>query len=188
MTGIPDFNYPAFNQAAERWASSGWKVFNPATHSAIGVDQMDPDEARALFMKKDIEWVMDADAVAVLPGWQKSVGASVEVSVARVLLHPVYDAISGELWAESAVQEAQRLVHGDRGANYGHPIDDFGRTGRLWAAILGLPEAVAPEMVGLCMAAVKISREVNKPSRDNRVDLAGYAETIEMIHQRRAAK
>ena len=88
---------------------------------------------------------------------------------------------------ETALQEAQRLVHGDRGAAYGHPLDDFARTGRMWAAILGVPE-VTPEQVGLCMAAVKISREVNRPARDNRVDLAGYAETVEMIHLERARR
>lgn len=85
---------------------------------------------------------------------------------------------------ETALEEAQRLVHGNRGEDYGHPADDFTRTGRMWGAILDRDD-VPPELVGLCMAAVKISREVNKPKRDNRVDLAGYAETVEMIHQRR---
>jgi hypothetical protein len=87
---------------------------------------------------------------------------------------------------ETPLQEAQRLVHGDRGADYGHPIEDFGRTGRMWGAILGLDRAVTAEEVGLCMAAVKISRQVNKPKRDNMTDLAGYAETVYMITQRRA--
>lgn len=86
---------------------------------------------------------------------------------------------------ETILEEAQRLVHGDRGGDYGHPIDDFTRTGRLWGAILGLPGPVPPETVGLCMAAVKISREVNRPKRDNRVDAAGYLETVQMIHERR---
>lgn len=86
----------------------------------------------------------------------------------------------------SSLEEAQSLVHGDRGDDYGHPIDDFTRTGRMWGAILDLPD-VPPEKVGLCMAAVKISREVNKPKRDNRVDLAGYAETVDMVMNRKAA-
>ena len=89
--------------------------------------------------------------------------------------------------SETALEEAQRLVHGERGVAYGHPLDDFTRTGRLWAAILGI-DIVTPEQVGLCMAAVKISREVNRPGRDNRVDLAGYAETVQMIHDERARR
>lgn len=84
---------------------------------------------------------------------------------------------------ETALQEAQRLVHGDRGADYGHPIDDYTRTGRMWGAILGIGD-IDPRICCLMMAAVKISRECNKPKRDNRVDLAGYAECANMIAER----
>jgi len=89
---------------------------------------------------------------------------------------------------ESILLEAQSLVHGDRGVDYGHPIDDFSRTAVMWAAILGHP--VTAEQVGLCMCAVKISRQCNKPKRDNLTDLAGYAETVSMViaeRERRAA-
>lgn len=80
---------------------------------------------------------------------------------------------------------AHRLVHGDRGEDYGHPMDDFTRTGRIWSAILGLDE-VTPEQVALCMIAVKISRLCNTPDhRDSIIDIAGYAETHDMIRQRR---
>lgn len=84
---------------------------------------------------------------------------------------------------ETILQEAQRLVHGDRGDAYGHPIDDFTRTGRMWAAILDV-EKVTPVQVGLCMAAMKMSRQCNKPKRDNMTDLAGYAETVQMVVDR----
>jgi len=33
------------------------------------------------------------------------------------------------------------------------------------------------------MVGLKISREVNKPKRDNRVDGAGYFETLDMVRQ-----
>lgn len=96
--------------------------------------------------------------------------------------------------SETILQEAQRLVHGDRGAAYGHPIEDYTRTGRMWAAILDgwlrkqpgfedmppVPD-VDPRIGTLMMAAVKISREVNAPKRDNRTDLAGYAECCDMV-------
>lgn len=89
--------------------------------------------------------------------------------------------------SETILQEAQRLVHGDRQAAYGHPIDDFTRTGRMWAAILGL-EQVTPEQVGLCMIAVKLSRQCNKPKRDNMTDAAGYAATVQMVDEERSAR
>lgn len=83
---------------------------------------------------------------------------------------------------DGILKEAHSLVHGDRGENYGHPVDDFTRIGRMWAAILDMPD-VTPEQVGLCMIALKLSREANLPKRDNRVDIAGYAETLDMIAQ-----
>jgi hypothetical protein len=77
------------------------------------------------------------------------------------------------------LEEANKLVNGDRQASYGHPIDDFTRTAKMWSAILG--HEVTAEQVGLCMCAVKISRQVNRPKRDNMVDIAGYAATVEMV-------
>jgi hypothetical protein len=85
--------------------------------------------------------------------------------------------------AESVLEEAQRLVHGNRGADYGHPIVDYERTGRMWGAILGIPD-IDPRICCLMMVAVKLSREVNKHKRDNLVDAAGYAECAQMVADR----
>lgn len=78
---------------------------------------------------------------------------------------------------KSILVESEKLVHGDRNDSYGHPLDDFKRTAKMWSAILGIE--IDPEQVGLCMIAVKLSRECHKPKRDNLVDIAGYAETVE---------
>ncbi len=80
---------------------------------------------------------------------------------------------------ESILFEAHNLVHGVRGEDYGHPYHDFGRTAKIWSAILGVD--VTPEQVALCMIGVKISRECHRPKRDNRVDIAGYAEALDMV-------
>lgn len=100
--------------------------------------------------------------------------------------------------SETILQEAQRLVHGDRGDAYGHPLDDYTRTGTIMGAILWewakeaakapAPIAVPPELAALCMIGVKLSREVNHPKRDNRTDAAGYAECVDMIHAERARR
>ena len=84
---------------------------------------------------------------------------------------------------KTILQEAQRLVHGPRQASYGHPFEDFSRTGRIWGAILGLPN-IPPDKVALCLIGVKISRETNASKRDNRVDMAGYAEALDLVRQR----
>ena len=80
---------------------------------------------------------------------------------------------------KSVLTEAEGLVHGDRNASYGHPLDDFRRTAKMWGAILGVE--IRPEQVGLCMIAVKLSRECHRPKRDNLVGIAGYAETVEWV-------
>lgn len=79
------------------------------------------------------------------------------------------------------LEEANEITSRDRQDDYGHPIHDFARTGAMWSAVLGIE--VTPQQVGLCMLLVKVSREVNKHKRDNLVDLAGYARTIEMVHE-----
>ena len=90
---------------------------------------------------------------------------------------------------ETILQEAQRLVHGDRNAAYGHPVDDMDRSGAMVTAILG--EMLKPgcevkaEQMCLIMQAVKISRETNRPKRDNRTDGAGYWECLDMVHEER---
>lgn len=76
------------------------------------------------------------------------------------------------------LQDAEQAVYGDRQDDYGHPREDFTRTAILWTGVLQHKladgEYITPEDIALCMVQVKVSREVNKPKRDNRVDGAGY--------------
>lgn len=104
----------------------------------------------------------------------------------RVVAKKPQTAVS-EMPDETILQEAQRLVHGNRGADYGHPIEDYTRTGRMWGAILGIGD-IDPRVCCLMMAVMKVSREVNKHKRDNLTDLAGYAECASMVAQRQAGE
>lgn len=86
--------------------------------------------------------------------------------------------------SESILEEAQRLVHGDRGADYGHPFVDYECTAAMWNAMIkrrsGVDPKITPDLACLMMVAVKLSREAGKPKRDNLVDAAGYAECASM--------
>lgn len=79
------------------------------------------------------------------------------------------------------LHEADKLVHGDRGDDYGSPREDFERTAKLMSAVLGT--SVTAEQVPLLMMCVKLSRQCHKPKRDNLVDIAGYAETAGMLEE-----
>lgn len=90
MTGYPDYNYPAFDEAAKIWSDRGWAVLNPADHFL-----RDQDLEMATYMRGAIHAVLQADAVAVLNGWSTSPGATMEVIMAHRLGLPIYNAYTG---------------------------------------------------------------------------------------------
>lgn len=91
---------------------------------------------------------------------------------------------------ESILQEAHRLTHGPRQADYSHPLDDYTRTAALVNAALRhkLRVNLEPEDVTTIMLLVKISRQQHKPKRDNMVDAAGYAWCTHEIIEERARR
>lgn len=84
----------------------------------------------------------------------------------------------------NVLKEADRLVHGERGADYGHPHVDYTCTAEMWRALIkrryGVDIALTPDFACLLMQAVKLSREAGKHKTDNLVDIAGYAECAQM--------
>lgn len=212
MSGMQAHNFPAFHDAAKKLTEAGYDVINPAENFGGRTDLSRPE-----YMRLDIEHVLQADGIALLPGWDKSAGAMLEVAIAQELDIPIGTVIEWQTDAvedikvgpgrilnaggqkyppreqqlaaepESILQEAQRLVVGDRGHQYGRPIQDFSRTAKMWDALFSeklKPGAqFGPQDVGLGMIAVKLSREVNKHKRDTVVDIAGYALTVQMVHE-----
>lgn len=80
--------------------------------------------------------------------------------------------------SDSILHEAEKLIYGDRNKAYGCPKEEFELTAKLWSGILGVE--VQWHHVPLCMIALKIRRQCHANKRDNLVDIAGYAGTIEM--------
>lgn len=79
MTGLPEFNRPAFFTAAEQLEAAGYDVVNPARR------EVDPAKTWADYMRDGIRDVLEVDGVALLPGWRDSRGAQLEVHVAEAL-------------------------------------------------------------------------------------------------------
>ncbi|MGL5224436.1 MAG: DUF4406 domain-containing protein [Aeromonas sp.] len=77
MTGLPDFNRPAFFAADEVICAAGDVALNPA----ILPDGL----TQAEYMAVCIEFVKMADVLVMLPGWQESNGAVAEYTLARKL-------------------------------------------------------------------------------------------------------
>ena len=86
---------------------------------------------------------------------------------------------------ESVAHEAHEAVYGDREDDYGHPREDFTRTAILWTGLLQHKLAdgayIDAEDIARCQIGVKLARDVNSPKRDNRVDMAGYAITLDRL-------
>ena len=73
-------------------------------------------------------------------------------------------------------------VIAERGGTYGHPYDNHGRTATMWSTYLGID--LTAEDVCWMMMLLKVSRQIHSPSRDNLVDIIGYAANVEMIQER----
>ncbi|WP_269497258.1 dATP/dGTP pyrophosphohydrolase domain-containing protein [Castellaniella sp. S9] len=84
MTGMPDYNYPAFNAAAASLRSAGYDVFNPAQNG------VSPTAAWTQHMRVDITALMDCDGILMLDGWMQSKGARLERHIAVQLDMPVH--------------------------------------------------------------------------------------------------
>jgi len=107
MTGYPEFNFPAFFKAEEYFKELGYTVFNPANKEQE--KENDPEAFKtgdaALAIKKgfdfrecytwDVTKVIEADAIAMLPGWEYSPGACGEhaVAVAMKRHYPLYQIV-----------------------------------------------------------------------------------------------
>lgn len=81
----------------------------------------------------------------------------------------------------TVLEEAASVVDGPRQADYGHPSINHARTAMMWSAYLGIP--VSSRDVCMLNVLQKVSRDRNRPKRDNPVDIAGWARNAEMCEE-----
>jgi hypothetical protein len=82
----------------------------------------------------------------------------------------------------SVLQEAHKIIYGDREQTYGHPDKNLKTISKMWNAYItavGERELNAKD-VAILMILLKTARLANDPNnRDSIVDICGYAALIE---------
>lgn len=192
MSKMPDLNAPAFREAARSLRANGHEVVSPieldeAEGTLVEVPVGSPEWQR--FLKRDITAMLTCEAICPLDNWERSRGASLEMGVAEQLGLLRVDSSGHPTPRESALQVAQRIIHGARNDTYGPPSVDMCRTGRMIAPILppchqcgATHKDLPPDKVAMILICVKLSRLCQTPRHyDSIVDIAGYAGTIEMM-------
>lgn len=125
MSGIPQFNFPAFHAAADSLRSKGHNIISPAEldSKAIQTIAMKSEDGTLTdgkiagetwgdLLSRDVKIIADSvQGVVLLPGWEKSKGAKLEAFVGLLCkhkfalynnggLHPIdSDFIKDELYA-----------------------------------------------------------------------------------------
>lgn len=81
----------------------------------------------------------------------------------------------------SILLDAERIINGERQADYDDPVENFNRISKI-ASIFAGKELTAIDCCKV-MIAVKIAREGNKHKDDNLIDLCGYAEILNRLNK-----
>ena len=85
MAGKENLNREAFERAAQKLSTEGWTVYDPVEigelYGTAEEIQGDP-ELLAKVVKAELGFVARADAIYLLNGWERSVGAKRELLVA----------------------------------------------------------------------------------------------------------
>ena len=95
MTGYPNFNRPAFDQAACVLRARGHEVYNPA---ALDDDELvreceTAEERWRAYLARDLPIILtgNLDCLVALPGWKGSRGACLEVFTGGSMGLPVHE-------------------------------------------------------------------------------------------------
>lgn len=84
MTGLPDFNYPAFIEAGKMLEAEGHTVLNPVNSEKENTGEYQ-QQSWDWYLRRAIKLLCDAEAIYLLPNWQNSKGATLEVYIADQL-------------------------------------------------------------------------------------------------------
>lgn len=86
MTGIKDFNYPAFHTEAERLRNAGHTPISPAAdhnEQPLNPPRLQDIKDHTHYMRIAVAKLITCDHIAFLPGWANSKGARLENEIAQ---------------------------------------------------------------------------------------------------------
>ena len=78
------------------------------------------------------------------------------------------------------LEEANRIINGERRQAYGPVKESFERVAKLWSVIAD--KEITAQQVALMMILFKVAREMHSHKSDNQTDIAGYAQLLEKLY------
>jgi Domain of unknown function (DUF4406) len=105
MTGYPQFNFPAFAEAAKTLRALGMSIISPAEmdeEHGVANEALKSKDGKLIdgkvagqtwgdLLARDVKIVADeVSGIALLPGWERSKGAKLEVTTALLAGKDVY--------------------------------------------------------------------------------------------------
>lgn len=129
MTGIPQFNFPLFQRAAQELRDNEFEIVSPAeldsdeiTQAALASKDGSPGsgstngETWGDFLARDVKLIADlVGGVIFLPGWEKSRGARLEAFVGLLCGHNFARWVPGgtieEMSSLSVLTQLSRITH-----------------------------------------------------------------------------
>lgn len=118
MTGIPQFNFPQFEQWTGLLRADGYEVISPHESDPPDVQavawasktgdpaDIPPSGGKAVTAVKNVQDISECDGVALLPNWTKSSGTVHEIATAVRFGLPVAPV---EMWYEIGALRAKEI-------------------------------------------------------------------------------
>jgi hypothetical protein len=136
MTGVEQWNFPAFFKAEEDLKSLGHEAVNPAHNNGPTLESAleeagspeRPNHPWSYYMRRDLPHVMGVDALCVLPGWRESKGASLEVKVAEALGLPILVLKDGKLVPRVTALGLSGWARSGKDSVANHLVEKYGYT------------------------------------------------------------
>jgi hypothetical protein len=116
MKGYPQSNYPLFNRVAAELRIAGHDVYNPAEFPHDGPFETFP--LRRAFADYCRFICEEADAIVLLPGWEKSLGVSAELALAKNCKLDVIE------WSAASAGETGTAETEGLGAKHEHAVGE----------------------------------------------------------------